>query len=143
MRPIHSFAAFSTHDDGVMTPRRPSVLVVDDVALVRLLVGDYLRDAGFEAIEAASADDAMRMLDGGLEVDVLFTDLVMPGKADGVALALWVREHYPDIKVVLGSGVAAATERAMALGFGEPLVKPYRQSALQRRLRDVLGHNTH
>jgi CheY-like chemotaxis protein len=117
---------------------RPSVLVVDDVALVRLLVVDYLRASGFEAIEAASADDAMHTLDAGAPIDVVFTDIVMPGSSDGLALARWVRTHHPQTKVVLGSGISAAAERATALGFGKPLVKPYRQRTLELRLRAEL-----
>jgi CheY-like chemotaxis protein len=134
--PQHSFALI---EDQYCTMReRPSVLVVDDVALVRLLVVDYLRASGFDAIEAANADDAMRMLESGAPIDVVFSDIVMPGTSDGLALASWVRVNHPQTKIVLGSGISAASERAAALGFGETLAKPYRQFALERRLREVL-----
>src|SRR5262249_29518567 len=118
---------------------KPRVLVVEDVALVRLLVVDYLRASGFDAVEAASAEDAMQMMEAGTEVDVVFSDIVMPGHTDGVALAHWVKAPHPKAKIVLGSGVAAAAERAEALGFGEPLAKPYRQRAIELRMREVLA----
>lgn len=119
---------------------KPTVLVVDDVILVRLLVADYLRESGFRVAEAGSADEAMRIIGAKIPVDIVFADVNMPGSADGFELAQWVRQNHPNIKVVLGSGVAGTTEKATALRYEGPIVtKPYDRHELERRLREVLA----
>ncbi len=116
-----------------------TVLVVDDVPLVRLLVADYLRGCGLRVIEAANADEAILVLEAEVPIDVVFADINMPGRRDGFGLAQWVRESRPDIKVVLGSGGAGTVEKATALGHEGPIIaKPYDLPELERRLRALL-----
>jgi len=117
----------------------PTVLVVEDVTLVRLLVADYLRSRNFRVIEASGADEAMIVLEADIAVDLVFADINMPGTKDGLGLAQWLHENRPDIKMVLGSGVAGAAEKAERLGYLGPIVdKPYDLPQLERRLRAAL-----
>jgi CheY-like chemotaxis protein len=119
---------------------KPTVLVVDDVILVRLLVADYLRESGFRVAEAGSTEEAMRIIGAQIPVDIVFADVNMPGSADGFELARWVRQNHAHIKVVLGSGVAGTAERAASLHYDGPIVaKPYDRHELERRLRAVLS----
>jgi CheY-like chemotaxis protein len=112
-------------------PTAPVVLVVEDVVLVRMVVAAYLREGGFQVVEAAGADDAIRVL-GATHIDVVFSDVRMPGVTDGHGLADWIRQNKPKIKIVLGSGVDSEIR-------DEAIVKkPYDQGELLRRIRTVL-----
>ena len=82
----------------------PTVLVVEDEVLVRLEATDYLRNQGFRVLEAANADEAKQLLSSGERIEVLFSDVNMPGSLDGLELALWVRENQPWIEIILTSG---------------------------------------
>ena len=73
----------------------PVVLVVENDVLLRLVTASNLRDAGFEVIEAVNAAEALRIL-ARVPVDVLFSDIDMPGNMDGLALAQWVRQSQAD-----------------------------------------------
>lgn len=104
-----------------------TVLVVEDEVIIRFVVADYLRDCGFRVIEAASADEAMRLLETDkIEVDIVFSDIQMPGSIDGMGLARWIRTHFPTIKVVLTSGNVRTAELAEDLCHLQPIEqKPY------------------
>src|SRR5262249_4693675 len=105
----------------------PTVLVVDDVVLVRMLVADSLRSRGFRVVEAGSGEEAVRLLDSEPQIAVVLTDIYMPAaELDGVALARWIRKRRPDLKVVVGSGVNSAVDAADADLFAGPILsKPY------------------
>ena len=81
----------------------PTVMVVEDEVLVRIDVSEYLRSQGFRVVEAANADEAKQILSSGERVEVLFSDVNMPGSMDGLALAYWVREHQPWTEIILTS----------------------------------------
>src|SRR5215204_2858636 len=90
-----------------------TVLVVEDVVLVRMLICEYLRDAGFTVIEAISGDEAIAILGTTLAIDVVFADVYMPNSSiDGIEVARWIRSNKPDVKVVLTSGVANMADTA-------------------------------
>ena len=79
-----------------------TVLVVEDEVLLRLTIAAYLRDCGYEVIEAADADEAVLVLQQPeLDIDVLFTDIEMPGAMDGFGLAQWTRANRPGLDVIL------------------------------------------
>ncbi len=87
---------------------KPVILVVEDEVLVRMMLADVLDDAGFRAVEAAHADEALRVLVSGLEIHAIITDVEMPGGSmNGFALAREVRTQRPDIGVLIASGRAA------------------------------------
>ena len=84
------------------------ILVVEDEVLIRLVIAQYLRDCGYRVIEAAHADEALLVLrKSEIAIDVLFTDVEMPGSMDGFALAQWVRSNRPDMDVVMAGSVGA------------------------------------
>jgi CheY-like chemotaxis protein len=120
---------------------KPTVLVVEDVALVRLVVTDYLRESGFRVIEAGNTEDAINVLGTHGPIDIIFADVNMPGVEDGFGLARWVRQNLASVKVVLGSGVAGTAEKAAALHYhdGPIIPKPYDLPRLQRHLHAVLA----
>src|SRR5262245_49587146 len=83
-------------------PRRETVLVVEDEVLIRATIAGYLRECEYRAIEATNGDEALAVLrQPGIAIDVLFSDVEMPGSINGYALAQWVRAHRPEITVVL------------------------------------------
>lgn len=79
------------------------VLVVDDDVLVRAMIADILRDAELAVIECGDADDALEVLQSGIEVALLFSDIRMPGSMDGIGLAKVVKIQFPELKIVLTS----------------------------------------
>jgi CheY-like chemotaxis protein len=122
--------------------RRPVIVVVEDVVLVRLLIADSLRTRGFEVIEAADGVDAVKALEAELPVQIIMSDIHMPGaKMDGIELARWVQAHRPGLPVVLGSGVYSELADAdVNLCRGPLLLKPYNFDMVEKRLRAVLEH---
>ena len=117
-----------------------TVLVVEDEVLVRLLVAEHLRDCGYRVVEAAAAAEGIAVLQAGVPVDILFSDVQMPGALDGFALAQWVRQHHPRVKVILTSGHEAVAVKAndlcVAGGF---LPKPYDPARLVAEIRRLLA----
>lgn len=115
-------------------PRRPVVLLVEDEALVRLYVTDVLDEAGFEVIAAENAEAGLLALHARPDVQVLFTDLNMPGRIDGFALARIARAQFPHVGVLIISG----RERP-ALGDLPPgahfIPKPCKPEAMVRTVR--------
>lgn len=87
-----------------MTPNRISVLVVEDEALVRMDIVDALERDGFEVFEAANADEAIMLLVRISRIQVMFTDIDMPGSMDGLKLAAAVADRWPPIKIIVTSG---------------------------------------
>ncbi|WP_430256905.1 response regulator [Neorhizobium sp. DAR64872/K0K18] len=79
------------------------VLVVEDEPLIRLTVIDALKEAGFYVVEASSADEAVRIVDGQ-DIHFLFTDIQMPGRLSGVDLAHAVAERFPNAGIFVASG---------------------------------------
>jgi CheY-like chemotaxis protein len=112
----------------------PVVLVVEDEVLVRDLAADYLRDSGFMVIEAADAREALVVLTSGFPIDLVCTDLQMPGEIDGAALAKWVRDRH-GAPVLLTSGHPDAVETE-GVSY---LPKPYFLGDLVRRIGELLA----
>ena len=102
----------------------PLVLIVDDEPLLRLIGADVLTDAGFDVIEASNADEALMLLEQNAGVRVVFTDVEMPGRLDGFALADRIEAKWPAIGVFVTSGrrLPAASFNAAGQRF---LPKPY------------------
>ena len=89
---------------------KPIVLVVEDEMVLRMRAVDIVEDAGFEPIEAVSADEAIGILESRDDIDLLFTDIQMPGSMDGLKLAHAAHARWPHIKIVLVSGQIAVTD---------------------------------
>jgi CheY-like chemotaxis protein len=118
----------------------PTVLVVADDVLVRMAVSDYLRECGYNVVETSDAGEAIEVMKAAVGVDVVFSDIAMPGSLDGFGLAHWIRRERPDIKVVLTSGIARSAKAAGELcEEGPRLAKPYEHADLERRIRTLLA----
>src|ERR1700693_2273388 len=89
---------------GLATSRRPVVLIVEDEFLLRMDAVEMIADPGFEAVEAANADQAIGILESRRDITVVFTDIQMPGSMDGLKLARAVRGRWPPIKIIATSG---------------------------------------
>lgn len=94
-----------------------------------------IEDEGFEVIEAANADEAIRMLENRSDIRVVFTDLQMPGSMDGLKLAHAVRDRWPPIKIIVTSGVELLTEHDLPEG-GRFFAKPYDRIQITNTLRE-------
>jgi two-component system, response regulator PdtaR len=115
-----------------------AVLVVEDEALVRFDLVKTLQVTGYQTFEAASAAEAIAILEQHSEIRVVFTDIQMPGTMDGLELARYVRERWPPTIIVISSGKVApkAEEMPDDVAF---LPKPYQERALGKILADVAG----
>ena len=80
------------------------ILLVEDEVLVRMVAADVLEDAGFTVLESTNAEEALRLLETRPDVQVLFTDVNMPGALDGLGLAQTVHERSPEVGILIGSG---------------------------------------
>lgn len=116
--------------------RSPTILVVEDEILIRVMLAHHLRNAGFRIIEAGNAGEAAKILDSGEIVDVLFTDVRMPGEHDGIWLAQWARENYPAIGIAFGS---AEKNLARVIVGARFFAKPYDFAEVEAHVRDLLN----
>src|SRR6266566_8862211 len=101
-----------------------NVLVVEDEMVLRLRAVDIVEDAGFTAVEAVSADEALAILESRSDISLLFSDIQMPGSMDGLKLAHAVHDRWPSIKIILVSGQVTPTDAekpADSRFFGKPL----------------------
>ncbi len=114
------------------------LLLVEDDDAVAAGVGHMIRDLGYTYVRAAQAADALRLLEQGERFDLVFSDMVMPGDMDGLALAKAIREHDPDLPVVLTTGFSEAAAAARTERF-RLLSKPYGIDALAAVLGDALS----
>jgi CheY-like chemotaxis protein len=112
------------------------VLVVDDEVFVRMLVADVLDEAGFEVIEAANAQAALKRLELAQDVRVLFTDINMPPGMDGLELARRVHAQWPQIGLVVTSGYERPSNDQIADG-GLFLPKPFRPETVISAVQQV------
>ena len=114
-----------------------TVLVVEDEILIRSMIVEYLTECGYRVIEADSGDEAIAVLRRTAQtVNVVVSDVMMPGSLDGFALARWVGKQRPDIKVILTSGLARTADAADASCFDAPVIlKPYDLAKLERRIK--------
>ena len=113
--------------------RAPTILIVEDEVLIRASLADYLQDNGFNVLEAGTADDAVEIIakaDG--PIDLVFSDVMMPGKLNGFGLAQWVRAAHPDLPIILTSGHAKSVADSVKRCGTAAMPKPY-------DLDDVVG----
>ena len=115
-----------------------TVLVVEDEFLIRMLVADHLRDAGFVVIEAFNGDEAIDILATGAAIDLVFTDVRMPGSADGMDLLAFVQSTRPDLPVLMTSG-HLEPELAYAGGAQRFLSKPCDPDFVVAAIRKAVG----
>ena len=123
--------------------RRAVVLVVEDEPLLRDTTAEYLRLAGYDVIEAEDAAEAIKAFASGEQVDIVFSDVHLPGTMDGNELARWVHRHHREVPVMLTSGYGETADAAALVGDESFATKPYRQNEVVSRIRRLLdrAHN--
>jgi DNA-binding NtrC family response regulator len=114
----------------------PLVLVVVDDFLVRINTAETFEEAGFEVIEARDAASALAVLQERSDVQLVCTDVHMPGELDGIDLAVRVREHHPQLKVIVISGCSKKPDLPTSIPF---LTNPFVPKRLVDFAREQLG----
>jgi CheY-like chemotaxis protein len=116
-----------------------TVLVVEDNSSLRTVVVRQLEAIGLRVLEAGNAQTALEMLRNEPKIDLIFTDVVLPGDMDGYALARAIHAGNPDIRIVMTSGFPGIRFKDTELARSLPLLsKPYRKQDLVRIVREVL-----
>lgn len=120
---------------------QPIVLLVEDEVLIRLATADHLRLSGFKVVEAGTATEAQELILAGLTVDLVFSDITMPGGLDGVGLAKWLEESGVEAPVMLTSGVPRALDGAKQLcpNVCATSAKPYDADEVVAQIRAILA----
>jgi CheY-like chemotaxis protein len=116
---------------------KPVVLIVEDEHVLRMSAVDMLEEAGFEAIEAPDADEAIRILESRTDIRAVFTDVQMPGSMDGLKLARAVRHRWPPVALVVTSGHTDVSDADLPSG-GKFLSKPYKPTQIAATLRELV-----
>ena len=116
---------------------RGTVLLVEDSREVAEVTSTLFEQLGYRVVRSENASEALRHLQQDIHFDLLFTDIVMPGPMNGLALAQTCRDNFPDIPVLLTSGYSDAAQ--MADGRFDILRKPFELSALERAIEAVMG----
>jgi CheY-like chemotaxis protein len=116
----------------------PLILVVEDDDDVRKFAARVLRDKGYRVIEAANGGVALVLLQQGLPIELLFTDVVMPGEPDGLALAERAMKLHPDLRVLYATGFAGAHRFGRHAVHGKVLSKPYRPRQLTSEIEQLI-----
>jgi DNA-binding NtrC family response regulator len=120
--------------------RTPTILVVEDEFLLRAMLSDYLQGCGFKVLEGSTADEAVAIIENiDVPIDVVLTDIRMPGSMDGFGLVRWIRANRPDINVIIASGEAKKADAAKELCENAPLFeKPYDLEAVVSKIRATI-----
>jgi PAS domain S-box-containing protein len=123
-------------DDGAPHLQRPMVLVVDDSAEVAEVTSSLFEHLGYDTVYRDSAEAALKFLGEGAKIDLVFSDIVMPGTIDGVGLATEVRSRYPHLPVILTTGYSDAAQAAPP--DLKILRKPFDSDALRGFIQDTM-----
>jgi CheY-like chemotaxis protein len=119
-----------------MAHSSPVILIVEDELLFRMDSAGMIENAGFEVVQAGNADEAIAILQARPAIQVVFTDIQMPGSMDGLKLAQFVRDRWPPIKIGATSGRVRVG--ALDLPTGSVfLPKPYRGAQVVATLREL------
>jgi two-component system NtrC family sensor kinase len=123
-------------DDAPALARPATVLLVEDHPDVSAVGSDYVEQCGFKVVCATSAEGAVNILNQRNDIDLVFSDIVMPGMS-GLELGRLIREHHPETPVVLASGYSDRAAMAVEEGF-TLLQKPYSLEALRKSLAEAM-----
>ena len=115
------------------------VLVVEDEPTIRFALAVHLEEKGFQVREAGCAAEAIAVLqEPGCGVNLVFSDVRMPGEMDGLGLSRWVFENRPNIPVILASGDIGKNAAMHDLCGAETIAKPYNYDVATNRIRDAI-----
>jgi CheY-like chemotaxis protein len=132
------FRSYDAHDMTDDKPAPQAILIVEDDQLLKLLTVDIVEEAGFVALEAGSADEAVAILESRSDIALLLTDIDMPGSMDGLKLAHAVRNRWPPIKVIVVSGRVRLLEEDLPT-HSRFFAKPYSSDAIISEIRSFIG----
>jgi CheY-like chemotaxis protein len=121
---------------------RGKVLVVEDEVRVRKLAGRYLTDLGYDVLIAENGEKAIEVLKTESDIDLVFSDVAMPGEINGDDLYRWVKAHCPQLKVLLTTGLTSEEIDEFATDGESPpiaLPKPYTKAQLAKAIQYVWG----
>jgi DNA-binding NtrC family response regulator len=113
------------------------VLIVEDDPVSRLLITRALHQNGIDTIEVSVAADGIPILERDRTIDVVFTDICLPGQIDGLGFARWVRENRPELPVILGTGSKVGREAAQFCKAHRTFLKPYPVLELVSHIRHL------
>lgn len=116
------------------------ILVVEDEFFIRMLLADELRDAGYQVIEACTADEALEVF-RTVTPDAIISDVRMPGSIDGMGLLAAVRETSPGLPMIIMSA-HAQPEEALAAGANHFVAKPFKMGMIVEAIRQELEKNS-
>jgi signal transduction histidine kinase/CheY-like chemotaxis protein len=128
---------------GGLAPKGSAiVLVVEDELPIRMVIADLLSDLGYTVLQAGDGRSGLRVLEAGTLVDLLITDVGLPGGTNGRQLADAARQHRPDLKVLFITGYAesAAVRNGLMEQGTQVLTKPFALEALAAKIQGILGH---
>ena len=136
---------FCSHDRGVCAVAEDlalnspvTILVVEDDPLIRALAAEHLQEHGYRVIEATTADEAMSWLSRDVNVDLVFSDVSLPGARGGLQLGVWLHNHYPAISLLLTSGVPPMVSILGEERAAPFIAKPYDLNELVRRVDQLV-----
>jgi CheY-like chemotaxis protein len=109
------------------------ILIVEDDLLIRMNAADMVRDMGFDVLEAADADEAVKLLETVPAITVVFTDIQMPGSMDGLRLAEVIRHRWPPVLLLITSGQVSPADDDIPRG-ARFMAKPYLPTQLHDQL---------
>jgi len=120
---------------------QPVVLLVEDEVLIRLATADHMRMRGFKVVEAGTAAEAQELILAGLQVDLVFSDITMPGAMDGLGLAAWLEASGVATPVMLASGVPRALEgaRESCANVQAVAAKPYDYDEIVAQIAAIIA----
>ena len=118
-----------------------TILVVEDELMVRLPISEYLRDCGYHVLEAGNAAEAIATINAAGPVSIVFSDVRMPGKMNGLDLARWFKVNHPNVPVLLTSGyVPNSSVQVVDLSAASLIEKPYSQAQVAGRIQALLAN---
>lgn len=121
-------------------PPSDVVLVVEDEPILRMMAVDMVEDAGFVAVEAADATEAVRILETRFDIRIVFTDVDMPRGVDGMRLAAIIRDRWPPIEIIITSGMKSADQLRLPVRT-EFFSKPYAPEKVVAAMRRMAGQH--
>lgn len=112
-------------------------MIAEDDVIIRMGIADFLRDRGFNVLEAASLAEAQALFMSQAPIEGVFSDINMSTRNDGIELARWLEAHYPDVPVILTSGVAEAyaAPASSCQNVRQIITKPYDFGEIELKLR--------
>jgi signal transduction histidine kinase/CheY-like chemotaxis protein len=118
------------------------VLVIEDELPIRMVIADVLSDLGYTVLQAGDGGSALKILEGGTLIDLLITDVGLPGGTNGRQLADTARQRRPDLKVLFITGYAesAVVRNGLVEEGTQVMTKPFALEALAAKIQGILGH---